>query len=43
MRRAVALHLTQPPARYGSKNDWHLHLLRLKEVGHLERDSIDGH
>ena len=32
VHRALALHLTQPPSRPGSQNDWTLHLLRVKEV-----------
>ena len=32
VRRALALHLDQPPRRPGSQNQWSLHLLRLKEV-----------
>ena len=32
VRRALALHGTQPPSRPGSQNEWHLHLVRMKEV-----------
>ena len=32
VRRALALHGTQPPSRLGSQNEWYLHLVRMKEV-----------
>ena len=41
LHRAMALHLTQPPRRFSSQNEWHLHILRLSEVGQLEESKID--
>ena len=42
LRRAIALHMTKSPQRWGSQNEWGIHILRLKEAGQLAAQCRTG-